>query len=581
MNKVKSSYNNKNNELTVYGELVIMPTLTRDLMGDFEYEVTSDGKIVDFVTNKLLAPDPEEPVRQWYETILVNNLGYGKNQIDIEVEVQIGSKKGFADIVVYESSQKIIKKIIAEAKRPNRFDGRKQLDSYLGAEEVELGVWTNGQDIEYIHHPGRQVFNNIPELPRNGETIHDITNRLVRSKLIPSQDFRREITECEDIIVGSQGGLDIFDEIFKIIFAKIYDESKNLLGDNSVPEFRASIGEAHSITANRVKRLFRAARDEYSDVFDEQEEIRLSDENIHRITLKLQTLYLFKTDLDVLGEGFEVLIPSKMKLNKGQYFTPRQLVKLAVKMVDPDEGQKILDPACGSGGFLIYCMKYVWRKIANRRRGDDLGIQRAQIRYASSQLFGLDYDDRLVRVAKAYMTIAGDGSSNVRKVIDSLKPYDWDLSIQRVFTNSDILLTNPPFAGDLDLKSFAGDRGLDFVYLNHNLAKKGRKRLRKQRKDILFIEKCIDYVNPDGIIAIVLPKGDLDERNKKYVRDYIKRHCKILAVIALHETMFVPYTGQKTSLVVLQKYRQPLETFSDVEYPIFMAVSEKSGKDKS
>ena len=550
-------------------------------MGDFQYSTTPDGNIIDFVTNKILPPHPEEPVRQWYEKVLVNNLGYSKEQIDIEVQVQIGHRKCFADIVVYEDSTKSKKIIIVEAKRPNRFDGRKQLDSYLSAEEVELGVWTNGQAIEYIYHPSKQVFNVIHELPRVGETIHDISNRLVRSKLQPAQDFRRIIEECEDIIVGSQGGLDVFDELFKLIFAKIYDELKNLVKDDSIPEFRASVGESHSITANRIKKLFQKAKGLYPEVFDKSEHILLSDENIHIITLKLQTSYLFKTDLDVLGEGFEVLIPSKMKLNKGQYFTPRQLVKLAVDMVDPSEEQKVLDPACGSGGFLIYCMKYVWQKIAEMRKGDVLGIQRAQIHYASNQLFGLDYDDRLVKVAKAYMTIAGDGSSNVRKVLDSLKPYDWDPSILRDFTNADILLTNPPFAGDLDLKRFSGDRGLDFVYANHKLSKKGTKEFLKQRKDILFLEKCIDYVKTNGVVAIVLPKGDLDERNKKYVRDFIKRHCKILAVIGLHETLFVPYTSQKTSLVLLQKYAKPLETLVGVDYPIFMAVSEKSGKDKS
>ena len=548
-------------------------------LGKVEIKLDPTGKVIDFATGKhlkTLSKNPEEPVRQWYEHILIEDCKYDANQIDIEVPIQMGATAKKADIVVYDSSSKSKKIIIVETKKPVKKDGIPQLHSYLEATGVEFGIWTNGDDISYWYHGEAQSYEPIGRIINQGETVDDIGSTKFREELLPAKDLVSDFRAAEQYVLAQQGGVDVFDEIFKVIFSKIFDEKRHLKTPKSQAHFRAGVKEPPSSVRKRITSLFDGAKNLYSDVFKENEDIYLNDNVLKWVVLLLQNYLLTETDMDVLGVGFEVLVNPKMKSDKGQYFTPRQIVRMAVEMLEIDEKMRIVDPACGSGGFLIYSMERVWKEM-DKEWASELDALAEKLTFAQRNIFGVDYDDRLARVAKAYMAIWGDGRAHIYSVPCGIKSYEWKGEVaERIKDGAfDAVLTNPPFAGDLSLLHIAH---------NFDLGRKNDKELTSQRKDILFIERVLKLAKPalrdekSGLIAIILPKGDLDEREKQYVRDYIMEHSRILAVIALHRFSFVPFTFQKTSVVVMK--RMPEEEIPK-DYKIYMAVSQRPGKDKS
>ena len=261
---------------------------------------------------------------------------------------------------------------------------------------------------------------------------------------------------------------------------------------------------------------------------------------------------------------------------------------MCVKMLNPKESEYVVDPACGSGGFLLHAMYHGWDNF--------LKNESAKKAYAAKYLFGTDFDDNMRRISHALMLIAGDGKHNIFKR-DSLDAREWtgpEAEEARValkpllqpqensesdkenrltyrHLNFDVLLTNPPFAGENP------EQGLLRQY---ELAKKEGGKLRNNvERHILFIERTLDMLRPGGRMAIVLPQGVLNNTNMEYVRDYLLNKARILAVVGLHGNTFKPHTGTKTSVLFLQKWNE--NNKPQKNYPIFMAVSKKSGKDNS
>jgi type I restriction enzyme M protein len=490
----------------------------------------------------------------------------------------MGSSTKYADIGVFEPSQKSSPKLLVEAKKPDRTEGVDQLESYLEASGVCLGVWTNGDGIDYFHRPEPQKLEPISDIPRHGETLASMDSRVTRDDLSPASNLVSIFEQCEDEILAHQGGMDVFDELFKIILTKLYDEVENLHSADSVAEFRAGPTEDPTAVAERIRVQFQGSNDrdvlgakrKYSDVFRGDEDILLNDGNIKRVVSTLQNIDFMNTDMDTLGAGFEALVPDQMKNEKGQYFTPRHVIRMTTELADPKRYENLLDPACGSGGFLVYVMRHLRDEIASDRGGDTDADQNALElvqEYASDRAHGLDYDQRLVRVAKAYMVIWGDGRTNIRHVNDSLRYFNWPGEIEVLVPENkfDVILTNPPFGGNIDIQNTR-----DYF----DLASKNGSQLNTQEKDILFLERCIKHLKPGGRLGIVLPKGDLDERGKEYFRDY----TYIRAVIGLHENTFLPYAGETTAVLLLEKKREPGLIGDEDGYPIFMAVSERPGK---
>ena len=301
----------------------------------------------------------------------------------------------------------------------------------------------------------------------------------------------------------------------------------------------------------------------------------------------MQKLYLLKSDADVLGSAFEVMVNPEMKGDKGQYFTPRHVIKMCIDVLNPCDQETIFDPACGSGGFLIGAMNHVFAQI-EAERDDPNEILENQKDFAAECVYGIDFDPLIAKVAKTYMLIWGDGRANIC-VADTLNEDNWDSETQGKFLQGrgrnaslktfDIVLTNPPFAGDISSDSTLTKYEVAFK----QTARGGRKRRNKVSRDRLFVERCIKLLNPLGRMAIVLPRGLLKNYNDEHIRRYILKHARVVAVVSLTGQMFKPFTNTKTCVLFLQKRAEPLEDLAQAngDPDVVYAVAERSGKDRS
>lgn len=528
-----------------------------------------NNKILCFVRKKFIKLTQEEIVRQEFIKDLVEKWHYAIDQLAVEVKVKMGSTyaKKRADVVVYLDNKKQSPHIIIENKKPNRKDGLDQLHSYMNATGAQFGVWTSGTPVFQLREePNR--FRNILDIPANGESLADIDKPLLRRDLGKIDDLIGVVKDCENEIKVHQGlG---FDEMFKVIFAKIYDEKMNLGQEDSKCLFRIGVTERPDVAAKRIRDLFEKARGKWSGVFKGGETIELNDYNLIYVASALQKSYLLESDADVLGAAFEMMVNPDFKSDLGQYFTPRQVVKMCVDMLNPNEDERICDPACGSGGFLIYTISHVYNQINKFwDKKDEAADHRKD--FAQQNVYGIDYDPRLTKVAKAYMLIWGDGRSNI-KCFDSLDYNNWSSTNKGLYNNFDIVMTNPPFAGAQKKAE---------ILSQYDLAFKGdptkHKIMGSQSKAVLFLERSLELLRPGGRLCIVLPQGILNNLNDDYIRKYIDSSSRILAVVGLHENTFKPFTTPKTSVLFLQKWP---DNKRPVDYNIFFAVSNLSGKDK-
>lgn len=535
---------------------------------------------------------PEEIVRQLWLYKLHINYGYPWERIDTEKSIHFGREihTKAADIVVYKKD-KITPFIIVEVKSPDGKKGIEQLKSYLSAEGSEIGVWSNGKERVILYRPYPKEFQDtLSDIPRADQTIDDLFEiKKTWSDLNPKFDFVEIVKHIEELALAGSGA-NVFEEIFKIIYAKLYDEklARERREDEEIL-FRKYRDPQK--TYDTINQLFKNAAREWPDTFESSDRIKLSPDRLNICVPLLENYRLFEIgqgEYEIIDSAFEYLITEVSKGTKGQYFTPRHVIKMCVKMLNPQEDEYIIDPACGSGGFILHTMYHVWDNY--------LKNQSAQKEYAGKFLFGLDFDDNMRRISQALMLIAGDGKHHIFKR-NSLDGRDWQgndsIDAQAALRpllvpvdnpedvrenqltfrhlNFDLLMTNPPFAGENP------DQGLLRQY---ELAKKDGKLRNNVERHILFIERSLDAVRPGGRMAIVLPQGVLNNTNMEYIRNWLFDKARILAVVGLQGNTFKPHTGTKTSVLFLQKRgAEAGESLKD--YPIFMAVSKKAGKDNS
>ena len=319
------------------------------------------------IRQKKVAFKPEEVVRQRVLSRLIDDLSYPAEQIALEVGIQMGSTihEKPADIVVYTDDKRNTVWLIVETKKPNRKDGIDQLKSYMNPTGAPFGYWTNGLDEKFLLRSGTNDFSKpIWRLPRFGEVLEDLDEPLTREKLVPVRDLYSVFKELEQEILSHQT-VDTFNEIFKVVFAKLYDERVNLYSATAEAKFRIGLTEGTASAATKVRKLFQQAMKKWKDVYSDGDDIELSDDNVAACVKALQPFHLMRSG-DVLGVAFELLVNQEMKGDMGQYFTPRQVVDMMVKMMAPKLDESVCDPACGSGGFLIYAMREVFSFIDSR-----------------------------------------------------------------------------------------------------------------------------------------------------------------------------------------------------------------------
>ena len=556
--------------------------------------------------------------------------------------VNFGRERKRADIVILDKDRPDTPYIIVEVKRPKFQGGKDQLRSYCNATGAPIGVWTNGQQISHYHRKDPNYFEEITDIPNADQTLADIlSERFTLKDLILKDKLAAERKSLKDIIleledeVLANAGVDVFEEVFKLIFTKLYDEFESrsdkeyinrilkreinaaiqestesyssqgveyetinkvvgAIPDEDIErpmEFR-NTGQTDTELQTKIQKLFDNAKNQWKGVFPEYSTFELSDTHLAVCVSSLQDVKLFNSNLQVVDEAFEYLVSKSAKGEKGQYFTPRHVIDMCVKMLNPKRGESMIDTASGSCGFPVHTIfKLTGTLFTN-----------AEIPPEDKEhvlkVFGIDFDEKTVRVARTLNLIAGDGETNVLHLntldyerwsdnternsrwvrtygdgFDRLKALRAEPEENKLFT-FDILMANPPFAGDIKESRILHRYELGF--------KENRKAQSKVGRDILFIERNLDFLKPGGRMAIVLPQGRFNNTSDSYIRDFIAKRARILAVVGLHPNTFKPHTGTKTSVLFLQKWNDDSEFCPEVDdYPIFFAVSKKGGKDNS
>ncbi len=581
------------------------------------------------VRGKEIMAKPEEIVRQLWLHTLIHKYKYPTSRIQVEYPITFGrdtSKR--ADIVIMDADRPTVPYLIIEVKKPKLKDGKEQLKSYTHATGAPLAMWSDGCQFIVWNRTNPNNFEEIPTLPREDQTIEMIAGQpwtidtLIEfekerdSAGSKERSLRDLIEDLEDEVLAN-AGVDVFEEVFKLIFTKLYDELHTYSYEGEHLRFR-NVNTAAQ-TKKAIQALFEEAREKWEGVFDD-DKIRLTPEHLRVCVGSLEKWKLFNSNLDVVDEAFEYLVNKSSKGEKGQYFTPRWVIDLCVKMLNPKEEETIIDTACGSAGFTVHGIFHVWGQIM-----DDLGIPRTNLftmqkkpprctKYVQDKVFAIDFDQKSVRVARCLNLIAGDGQTNVLHLntLDfnrwqdltgdeddeknpgntewretyaagwkKLKKLRAEKKDNRNF-KFDVIMANPPFAGDIKQSDM-----LSLYGLAHKRTKDGGQGKLETAvgRDLLFIERNLDFLKPGGRMAVVLPQGRFNNSSDQRVREFIMERCRILAVVGVHGNTFKPHTGTKTSVLFVQKWNDdknagPLCKKVD-DYPIFFATQQLPSKDNS
>lgn len=557
-----------------------------------EFQITLDaqGKIIDYLDNNIHRPNtPEERIRQKMVQIIHAEFGYPISHIGLERSINMGRETKRADIVIYNSSAACAMNdqgniyIIAEVKAPTILDSDGQLNSYMSATSAQGGFWTNGNKIDFYRKDLQTgsigSWLGIPKYQQSWDSI----GKYKKSDLIVPVDLKLAFRRCHNAIYRS--GIDSEDialDMVRIILSKIEDESsanEECIFHITPEEFENE--RLKDAACTRVRKLFGTVRDRYKDVFSSTEEITASNSQLAVVISQLQQYSFMDSPHDVIGTAYEIYVASHLKGERGQYFTNRLVINMMVKMAAPTERDIILDPACGSGGFILTAMNYIFDCIDVSSRTSN--AKEVLKRNVVHQLFGIDISPKLVKIAKANMLLGKDGHGGIEHAnsLDKVSKLSARFIELCGLGKPNIILTNPPFGSGHDLRikepfilqqyknghqwEIGDDGGLS--YSNKLNDRQG------VAPELLFLEKCLEWVKEGGIVGIVMAKGQLDNREALSIRKTLCRRAQILAVINLHEDTFEPFCGSKASVIFFKKMKKV-----PTDYRIFMAISNKVGQ---
>jgi len=560
---------------------------------------TKDGYIIDFISGQGVKATPEEiEAVQVFAKQLVEDYGYPKDHIQTRPQFRVkvrpsDTKKEYpVDIAVFPNDKKQEDDIyiIVECKKKNRKDGKTQLQDYLRFSKAFLGVWFNGDErffLRKVEKDGRIEFEEIPNIPQYGQRVEDI-GKFRRKDLKPTHNLKATFKAIRNHLAANTVGATrdevLAQQLINLIFCKIYDE--RFTEPNDIVTFRAGVDEEARDVKERILDLFDKVKRKYKEVLDENDSITLDANSVAYVVGELQNYCLIEAERDVIADAFETFIGHALKGGQGQFFTPRNVVKMMVDILDPDDEDLIIDPACGSGGFLIEALRHVWRKLdaeGEKYHWNSENLKEEKMEFALNRIRGIDKDYFLAKVAKAYMAIVGDGKSGIF-CEDSLEnPRNWDSKTKEKIHLGDfsVLLTNPPFGSKIPVR---GEEKLKQFELGHKwkfnkqTGQWERGKLKdKEAPQILFIERCLQLLKDGGRMAIVLPDGIFGNESLGYIRNWLLKQGRIVAVIDVPLETFMPNTSTKTTIMIFQKLS---EAKIKKDYPVFMAVAETCGHDR-
>jgi len=567
------------------------------LSGEKEGFFRIKEKKIEYVTQgkSYKISDPEEQVRAIFYLELIKKYQYPKERIDLEVSVK-GEKRPAADIVVYEDDERKKPYIVVECKK----DGISQAEIKQAIEEgIPNAHYLKAKYAIVVAGNVRIAFDiaNFPPQEREKNVIADIPVRYgkvvkyvykkggPKDKDDPTKELKevnkdellRKFQQCHDTLWegGKRNPAEAFDEMSKLMYCKIQDE-RFLTKKGDYYRFQVGTYETINEVAERIRKIYKDAQEIDPEVFVES--IKADNPIIYTVAEILQGISLARTDLDVKGEGYEHFLGGVFRGAMGQYFTPRPIVSFMVNFLGPDINDFVVDPACGSGGFLIYTLEKMRKELYAKLDEKDAAYRWQD--FALKQVYGIEINSQLARVSMMNMIIHEDGHTNIENADALDNPEIWKRQKIREYFGKKftLLLTNPPFGASIK------EREKPYL-VNYELGGKIKKRNR-QNTEILFIERCLDFLKPGGRMGIVLPDGILTNSSLQYVRDFITERAQILGVVSLPQTAFRrpsskgsgdTGSGVKASLLFLRKKKEG-EKLSD-DYPIFMGIAEHIGYD--
>ena len=606
-------------------------------MADQKIVVIPDGKICDYIDGKFRNDTPEEYVRQTIEKRLVNEHKYTPSQIKIEYTLQVGSNKPRADIVIWdrdiaEQSQGNIKLIIECKKETvdarNAKDGIAQLQSYMSVcPNCEWGMWTNSiqkyvfrKTVDESGKIGFMEYNDIPSADGNLDDV----NRPTRKSLKNASDDNLLFVfkTCHNHIYVNDGmqKQPAFFELLKVIFCKIEDERNipNPLEFYTTSEERSN-PDGQLTVQKRISKIFQRVKQRQGKIFDANDEIKLTPRSLAYIVSEIQRYSLLNTNIDIKGKAYEEIVGANLRGDRGEFFTPRNVMKMTVEMINPKLNERVVDTSCGTGGFVVTAMTHVIDQI-EQSFIKELGIpkkdwdadtirafQNKISEVAGTYFFGFDINPDLVKATKMNMVMNNDGSGNILQTNSLLPPHEWSdefktrlaeaLGISKTTIRNhksieffDVIVTNPPFGSKIPIKDKNILEQFDLAHIWENDKKKGTWTMTERLQssvppEILFIERCTQFLVPGGRMGIVLPDSILGSPGLGYIREWLIQNHRIVASIDLHQDTFQPRNGTQTSVLFLQKKTQAQKDSEQKsgqmsDYNIFMAMVEKIGHDK-
>ncbi len=577
---------------------------------------SDEGKIIDYLSDKEFVDTPEERVRQRFIKILQTDYGYPKSDMLREVPIQSGSKilqdqNGNdirADIVVYKNKKAALNRdqgnilFVVECKKEKATEGYSQLVSYIFNTSAVGGVWTNGNGFD-VYRKEKGDFNGLTQilsLPKYKQEWNDSAPIPDKLNLPRPHEVRFLLTACHNKLYGrgmENDDTDLTMDMVRILLAKIRDETSS----GQYPKFwiteqQYQTSEGRKEVAGCVQALFREYADNYPDIFDSNEKITVGPDCIAEVVgiLKdwaLASKYDAADDWDLMGEAYEQFTRINLKRQQGQFFTNRLVINMMTNILSPNVGDRALDPAGGSGGFVTAIYRYLRHKVVSSTK-ENSHQRETQIQDIKNSVFMVEINSRLVKVAKCAMLLNGDGQSGVTKgnSLDSYDKFDEWIKSRCAKGKSiapNIIATNPPFSGQKTESQISDKSILKTFIWGHSYKKtpeglfefstKDDDILQHQAPELLFLERCLDWLKPGGRIGIVLPKGILDNISYEAYRFWLLEKFELNGVVTLHKDTFQPDTGVRTCVLFLSKPKEGQKPKKN--YPIFMAISERIGQD--
>lgn len=553
-----------------------------------------EGYIIDYISGQQVKASPEEvEATQVFSKILVEDYGYPKTQIQTRPQFHVkvrpsDTKKEYpVDIAVFTDSERTDDTIylIVECKKKNRKDGRTQLENYLTLSKANLGVWFNGEERFYLlkqnTDDGRVLFKEIPNIPKFGERLEDI-GKFKRKDLKSTHNLKTVFNAIRNYLAGNATGTTmdqtIAQQIINIIFCKIYDERFTKMDDEVT--FRVGVNEDSQTVSKRIKTLFAKVKSKYNEVIEVADEIKLDDASIKYVVGELQSYCLIDTERDVVADAFEVFIQYALKGGQGQFFTPRNVVKLMVELVKPQPNEIVIDPACGSGGFLVESMRYMWRILEEQAKDygwSEIALEEEKKSCAIKYIKGIEKDSFLAKVTKAYMAILGDGKGGIFCEDALLKPTEWKIATQQSIGlgHFDVLLANPPFGKDIKVTGDDKLKQYDLAYkwkIDDGKFVKTNGLKKEEAIQIIYIERCLSLLSDGGRMGLIIPETYFHAPSTKYILQFLLNGNNVMWLVDLPHNTFRPHNNAKCIVIVLQKGR-PQQNM------INMAVAEQMGHD--